>query len=199
VARKKILTTFEAGRYCSVNPYTIRHWIRTGKLRAYTTPGGHRRIRREDLDGFLEAHGMPLPDDFIEGPKRILILDKDADTLAGVSRFITALSEKLEVRIGEDAFSAGLEIATFDPHLLIIGIETPGIAGIETCRRIKGDPNTSHIRVILLTESSDVEVFEEAQEAGALRCLIKPPDRAELKRVLRELFPYVSLSKKVAV
>ncbi|MBW1674593.1 MAG: excisionase family DNA-binding protein, partial [Deltaproteobacteria bacterium] len=45
-----ILTVFQAGKYCSVSPKTIINWIEAGHIKAYKTVGGHRRIKKSDLE-----------------------------------------------------------------------------------------------------------------------------------------------------
>ncbi len=49
----KYLSTGQAAKVCSVTPDTILKWIRSGRLPARRTPGGHHRIDRRDLDEIL--------------------------------------------------------------------------------------------------------------------------------------------------
>ena len=53
------LTTGDVARHCYVTNVAVLKWIRSGKLKAYRTPGGHCRIKREDFRAFLDNHGMP--------------------------------------------------------------------------------------------------------------------------------------------
>lgn len=55
--RKKYFTTGEAATLCSVTPNTVYKWIRSGRLPAQRTPGGHHRIAREILLSLLRANG----------------------------------------------------------------------------------------------------------------------------------------------
>jgi len=70
-----VLSVNQAGQYCQVSPQTIVNWINTGRLKAYKTAGGHRRIIKSDLDEFLKRHDMPAfesysyPDRGSEGKK----------------------------------------------------------------------------------------------------------------------------------
>ncbi len=196
MAKKKIFTTFEAGQYANVNPYTIRHWIQEGILQAYTTPGGHRRIRREDLDAFLGEHQMPLPQDFSEGNKRILLMDPEQDVLSSLSDFIESLSDQFDVRSAKDPFTAAFELFTRDPHMALLTLETPNFDGPAALRRMKRVPDTSHVKVVALTEDPTVEKIQATQEAGFLECLVKPVDRAELRKLLKEIFPYTRLMRE---
>lgn len=55
------LTSHKAGALLQVDPSSINKWIKEGRIAAYRTPGGHRRIRAGDLVGFLIKHQMPIP------------------------------------------------------------------------------------------------------------------------------------------
>src|SRR3954451_8708440 len=48
------LTLGQAARYLGVAQSTIRKWSDSGRVRAFKTPGRHRRYRRDDLDDFLQ-------------------------------------------------------------------------------------------------------------------------------------------------
>ena len=67
------LTLGQAARYLGVAQSTIRKWTDLRQLRAFKTPGGHRRYRRRDLDAFLERSqpGEPAREPLI------LIVDRD--------------------------------------------------------------------------------------------------------------------------
>ncbi len=55
---KRHFTTGEAATLCSVTPNTVYKWIRTGRLPAQRTPGGHHRISRGVLLSLLRANGI---------------------------------------------------------------------------------------------------------------------------------------------
>lgn len=60
----QLLTTRDVARYCGVTSVTVSRWIRGGRLKAYTTPGGHYRIRKQDFKEFLEASGLPVDEQY---------------------------------------------------------------------------------------------------------------------------------------
>jgi two-component system OmpR family response regulator len=57
------ITTGQAAEYCHVTRATVVNWIKKGKLKAYTTPGGHFRIPVPDFLAFLKSYGMPIDPD----------------------------------------------------------------------------------------------------------------------------------------
>lgn len=55
------LTLGEASRFLGVDASTLRAWADAGRVRAFRTPGGHRRFARQDLEQFLRrGHPRPL-------------------------------------------------------------------------------------------------------------------------------------------
>lgn len=54
-------TTHDVAAMLQCDPSTVSKWTEQGKLLAFKTPGGHRRIRQVDLLAFLEEFRMPVP------------------------------------------------------------------------------------------------------------------------------------------
>ena len=185
---KRILTTFEAARYCCVDPHTVRNWIIAGRLRAYSTPGGHRRIRREELDAFLDAHGMPIPQDFAEGALRILFAGAPGEFVP-LARSLEDFVERLEARSASDGFGVAWSLLAFRPHLLLLSMDLLGLDALEVLRRVRASPETSGCRVVAASVHVSVEVVERALAAGAQDVVAKPVDPETLVRILRGLFP----------
>src|SRR5206468_10950559 len=79
MTRRSFLTTFEISEMCEVNPTTVQNWVRENKLRAFVTPGGHRRVGREDLMAFLKKFGMPLPRGLENEHRLVLVVDDEQE------------------------------------------------------------------------------------------------------------------------
>ena len=58
---ERLLTSHEVGALLQVNPSSVKKWVNEGRIAAFRTPGGHRRIRVADLVDFLHRHAMPIP------------------------------------------------------------------------------------------------------------------------------------------
>lgn len=54
---KKIYTTHTAAKLLGCHHTSIINWVKQGKLKAYATPGGHRRIDESDLNKFAAKYG----------------------------------------------------------------------------------------------------------------------------------------------
>ncbi len=67
---RRFFTTSEVARYCAVTNDGVLKWIKSGKLRAFSTPGGHYRVSAEDFRSFLENYDIPIDENFFRGNQR---------------------------------------------------------------------------------------------------------------------------------
>ncbi len=178
----EILTVSQAGKYCKVSPKTIINWIDAGYIKAYKTVGGHRRIKKEDLDQFLKEKGMPLPEEpKTEERKKILVVDDDKIIVETIVQALEEDEYGYEMISASDGFEAGLQVSHFKPDLLILDIMMPDINGYEVCQKVKSNPETKDTKIIVLSAYLDDEAFKQMKEYGADACFSKPLPLEQLK------------------
>ena len=56
--KSEMFTTHTAAKLIGCHHTSIINWVKEGKLKAYSTPGGHRRIKRPDLVRFARKYKM---------------------------------------------------------------------------------------------------------------------------------------------
>ncbi len=177
-----VLTVFQASKHCNVSSQTIINWIDSGHIAAYKTVGGHRRIKRSDLEAFMRKQGIPIPEDEqMEERKRILVVDDDPIIVETIVQALEEGEHDYEVISAADGFEAGLQINHFKPHLLILDIMMPDIKGYEVCKKIKSTEETKGIKIIVLSAYLDEEKFNKMKEYGADVCFSKPLPLPQLK------------------
>lgn len=177
-----IFTVFQASKYCNVSPRTIINWIEAGHINAYKTVGGHRRVKKPDLEDFMRKQGIPIPQEEIAGErKRILIVDDDAIIVETIVQALEEEEYDYELISASDGFEAGLQVNHFRPHLLILDIMMPDIKGYEVCKKIKSNDDTKNTKIIVLSAYLDDEKFNKMREYGADLCFSKPLPLPQLK------------------
>ncbi|HYT73021.1 MAG TPA: response regulator [Gemmatimonadales bacterium] len=121
------------------------------------------------------------------GPFRALIIDDDRDLLLLVQRTLEFTAGWEVVTAGSGA--GGIELArTAPPNVILVDVMMPEMDGWEVCRRLKADPATAGVPVVLLTARRDLDQRRLA-ETGASGVLLKPFQPDQLARQVRELCP----------
>jgi len=176
---KMYLTPNEVAELLMVSPITVRQWAQRGDLAAHTTPGGHRRFLREDLEKFARDRGLALavPAD---GPPRLLIVDDDEQLANYLKEVVSTASPDTVAKIALDGYEAGRMVQTFMPQIVLLDLMMPGLNGYEVCQRIKDDPATRNIRVFAMTGFYTPENEARVISAGAECCMSKPIDKVLL-------------------
>lgn len=182
MARRSSFTTFEVSQICEVNPTTVQNWVRENKLKAYVTPGRHRRIRREDLEEFLRKFGMPIPARLSSGPPYVMIVDDEAEVCELLTAVMKSGEEHVEVASARGGVDALLMIGERKPDLLILDIVMPDMDGYEVCRKLKEKPATRGIKIVAVTGDHAPGVREAILATGADLFYLKPLDVVQFRK-----------------
>lgn len=195
---KAVFTTFEAAKLCHVSPLSIINWVNAGRIPAFRTPGGHRRIRREDLARFMRENGIPLPEELRDGSgrSRVLVVDDEASIRDIFSESLSQRASPYEVMTAADGFEAGRLVATFRPDVVLLDLRMPGLDGFQVCRTIKGDSETASTVVIAMTGYHTHETESRIVECGAVRCLSKPIEPSVVAAVIDAVLEQASAAKR---
>lgn len=106
-----------------------------------------------------------------DAKKKILLVEDD-ETLAGV--YLERLqAEGFDVRVvgnGEDALSNALE---YKPDLILLDVMMPKISGFDVLDIIRNTPETTNMRVVMLTALSQPKDKERAEQLGVDDYLVK--------------------------
>ena len=118
-------------------------------------------------------------------PGRVLVVD---DVLPNVKLLEAKLSsEYFDVLSAYDGPEALKIIHDQPPDLVLLDVMMPGMDGFEVCRRIRENPATMHLPVIMVTALSDPSDRVQGLEAGADDFLTKPVDDVALFARVRSL------------
>lgn len=195
---KEILTSLESARYCHVSHKTLNNWVDSGKIRAYRTVGGHRRIKLSDLEKFLREYKMHIHEDYEdETRKRVLIVDDELLVRQTIAESLREENEELVIETAADGFEAGMKVVVFRPNLVILDIKMPGLDGFQVCRQIKENAATKNAKIMVLTGYPEEGNLEKMYKSGADRCFEKPMPIVDLKKEALDLLRSQTILNRV--
>jgi excisionase family DNA binding protein len=190
---RRFFTTSEVARYCAVTNDGVLKWIKSAKLRAFSTPGGHYRISAEDFREFLQRYDMPIDESFFRGSKKqrtVLVVDDEPDIRDIVSRVLQELDEDMRIEEAADGYEASIKVGSLEPDLVIMDLMMPRVDGLSLCKTIRENPETRGVKVLAITAFPEQDNVKKMYDAGADLCLIKPLQlehfKLEVVRLLNE-------------
>jgi len=184
--KKAVFTTFEVAKFCHVSPLSIINWVNAGRLAAFRTPGGHRRIRREDLLLFMRDNGLPIPDEFKRGSsrRRVLIVEEERNLRDALANHLSSRSRAYDVTTAATPFDAGRLLASQRPDIVVLDVRMPGLEGAEVCRTIKAGAEYAGTVIIATAVHHSEEAEARLIECGVARCFTKPLDPGALSEFI---------------
>ncbi len=116
---------------------------------------------------------------------RVLVVEDDLANRVLLSRLLER--DGYVVTAVEDGSRALVAVAEMRAEIVLLDVGLPGMDGLEVCRRLRDDPATASVSIVLLTGRTAVEDVVEGLDAGADDFLRKPYDAAELLARLRSV------------
>jgi excisionase family DNA binding protein len=184
---KRTYTTFEVGEICSVYPTTVINWVNQKKLPAFVTPGGHRRIRREDLVEFLKKYNFPTPVELLGSRRRILIVDDDVAFARMLMKAFERHNDQFDTQVIHNGIEALVALGKKPPDLVLLDVVMPIVDGSTVCATLRANPDTRHIRIIAMTGKrlpDETTKFIRSKSDGLYR---KPFDPSSIVRRAAEV------------
>jgi CheY-like chemotaxis protein len=113
---------------------------------------------------------------------RILIADDNSSNVELLEVYLSDVNCELGVATdGRDTIN---KVAEFQPDLILLDIMMPKLSGFEVCQKLKSDPATKSIMILMVTALNEPGDIERAVNAGTDDFLSKPVNKLELlKRV----------------
>lgn len=125
----------------------------------------------------------------------VLVVDDNEQNL----ELLIAYLEDLQC----DTIAAGTGVEALEivkekmPDLVLLDVMMPKMSGFEVCRRLKGDSQTAHIPIIMVTALSELADIERAIDSGTDDFLSKPVNKWELITRVKTMLKLKNLTDKL--
>lgn len=132
------------------------------------------------MTGPASPHSAP-------GPADLLLVDDNEQNLELLEAFLEDLGAS--VRTASDGLGALAEVKKRLPDLILLDIMMPRMSGFQCCLKLKADPATRAVPVIMVTALNEESDRDRAMECGADAFISKPLNKADLLDLVRKHLP----------
>ena len=132
--------------------------------------------------------------------KMILVVEDNPDHLELTLMALQEDGRRSEIAVARDGVEAisylfgegvhGGRDTTHQPDLVLLDLKLPKLTGLEVLQRMRGDPRTAAVPVVILTSSGEEEDIAASYRSGANSFMRKPVDFGEFTEKLRQVQDY---------
>jgi excisionase family DNA binding protein len=181
---QEVCSTREAAERLGVSLRTVQLWSEAGLLRAWKTPGGHRRILTDSIDELLQRRAGMGARQAPGGDFKVLIVEDEPDFRQLFELHLRSWGLPIHLASVPSGFDALLQVGASPPNLLITDLRMPGIDGFEMLRALKASGAIGELAVIVVTALTEHTIAERGGLPSGVTVLYKPLHFAELRRRL---------------
>lgn len=118
-------------------------------------------------------------------PPKILIADDNPQNVELLEAYLSDFP--CEIRTARDGEETLAAVAQDVPDLLLLDVMMPRLSGFEVCRKIRSNPQTKDLLILMVTALNEAADFERGVQAGTDDFLTKPVNKIELLCRVRSL------------
>jgi excisionase family DNA binding protein len=169
----------KAAEMLNVSLRTVQLWVEKGVLRAWKTPGGHRRIALKGIEAQLRQRGIQVGQ---QGAQlKVLIVEDTSAQRKLYQKYFEMWELPVELCMANDGFQGLIKMGESLPDLLITDLMMPGMDGVQMIDSIKKNPNFQQLDILVVTAMDrDSKEVRKLQNMG-LQIIFKPVPFSEIK------------------
>jgi CheY-like chemotaxis protein len=130
------------------------------------------------------APPVPNNESFLPN-SRVMIVDDNPQNVELLQAFLESLPVQLATAV--DGVDALEKVGQFNPDLILLDIMMPRMSGFQVCRKLKSDPATRDIQILMVTALNELGDIEQATECGTDDFVSKPVNKFELLTRVKSL------------
>ncbi|GHT16906.1 two-component system response regulator [Planctomycetales bacterium] len=123
---------------------------------------------------------------------KILIADDNAPNVELLDAYLTGFD--CEIETASDGAETLEKVDSFAPDLILLDIMMPKFSGFEVCEKLKSNPKTKGIMILMVTALSELGDIERAVNAGCDDYLSKPVNKFELTKRVENMLKLRSIT-----
>lgn len=182
------VTSKEAAELLDVSLRTIQLWVENGTLRAWKTPGGHRRVYfdsiKKELDKRTTGYRPLKITNLVKKPLSVIVVDDDPFQKDLITTLIKNTKLNIDLHSASDGYEGLVIIGKITPDLAIIDLSMPNIDGFSMIKALISNNITSNMDIVVLTGLNDTQIAEHGGLPDSIPVFQKPIRREKLEEIL---------------
>ena len=143
------------------------------------TPQTEPRLPIAPMSSPSSSHDTHLP------LSKVMVVDDNAQNVELMQAYLETLN--CVVHVAVDGVDALEKVAEHNPDLILLDIMMPRMSGFQVCKKLKTDPKTRDIQVLMVTALNELGDIEQASECGTDDFVSKPINKLELLTRVKSL------------
>ncbi len=177
------LTTAQAAARLGVTASSVMNWVDAGLLKAWRTPGGHRRISAASVQAMIDSRRARDAANRVR-PLRVMIVEDDSSMAAMLSGLVHQILPEAKVSVVGDGFQGLVQAGRQPPDLMVMDVNLPGMSGLAMIRSLRAQPLTARLRFVLVSSYLLHELKPFGELPADVPFLNKPVSLEELQDAL---------------
>jgi len=177
------ISTIEASKMLGVSVRTVQLWVEDGRLTAWKTPGGHRRLSRASVESMLSEKNLAVRQ--AVPTYEVLVVEDDGIQLELLRRSIEKITPNTRNRFCQDGYEALIRIGESRPNLLITDLMMPGLDGFRLLRTLEREQSAHPMQIIVITSLSRQEIEAQGGLGNGVALMHKPVDVSSLQALMK--------------
>lgn len=184
-------STAEVARRLGVSMPTIQRWVDAGHLKAWKTPGGHRRIDATSAEALFRAQREPglqaqQAANAASVTTRVVVVDDSPDDRDQLSAIVQAALPTARLRVFENGIQALVAIGHDAADIVVTDIVMPYMDGVEMLRQLSAHCLVTPRLIVAVSANRDEQGRPTVVLPPNVRFVPKPVDPQTLIAVLRQ-------------
>jgi excisionase family DNA binding protein len=180
---KPSYSTAYVAKRLGVSVPTVQRWVDAGRLKAWKTMGGHRRVDAESADELFRQQDAGVLQDELATPS-VVIVDDNPDDRDLLVAMIETFMPGARITTAQNGYEGLLKIGQEQPDIVVTDIVMPTMDGLELLSQLVQHTASKPPLVLVVSSLTHEQIHQRGRLPDGVRLVPKPLEQAEFAEAL---------------
>lgn len=157
-ATEDFISTQKAADLLGISLRSVQYWVENGKLNAWKTAGGHRRIAVESVNRLMQEQNQAKSTLNNPSRKKVLVVEDEPDLLEYYRLHMHSWQLPINIITAENGFEGLMQIGQHNPDIIITDLVMPDMDGFTMIQAINQKIKNTGKKIIVVTRLNEKEI-----------------------------------------